>query len=98
MFPVDRFRLSGSVAEYSYTADNGNQVTRIFCPTCGSPVFGRNSGSTDHVTITLGTIDYPSEFEPQVAVFTGNRSSWDVVDDHVTAFEGQPDWKPDDGI
>ena len=73
MFPADKFRLSGPVAEYKYKADNGNEVTRVFCPACGSPVLGRNSGATDYLTISLGTIDDSAEFEPQVVIFARNR-------------------------
>ncbi len=97
MFPADKFRLTGPIAQYSYIADNGNQVVRVFCPTCGSPVYGRNSGTTDYVSLTLGTFDVPFGFEPQVAIFTHNRNSWDAADDRVIAYERQPDWKPDDG-
>ena len=43
MFAADRFRLTGQVAEYKLMSDNGNEVTRVFCPACGSPIFGRNS-------------------------------------------------------
>lgn len=95
MFPDDRFRLTGRVAEFRYESDNGNQVARHFCPVCGSPVYGRNSGTTGYVTVTLGTVDDSSGFDPQVTVFARNRNVWDHVDEGLVTFEAQPDWKPE---
>lgn len=97
MFRVDNFRLNGRVAEYKHQSNHGNQVTRTFCPTCGSPIFGRNSGLPKYVTVSLGTLDDSSMFEPEVVVFARNKKPWDVMDDTLSTFEAQPDWKPDAG-
>ncbi len=98
MFPVDRIRLTGHVAEYKLKSDHGNEVTRVFCPACGSPILGRNSGMKGYLTITLGTIDESSEFEPQVVVFARNRKPWDAMDESLPTFEAQPNWQPGDGV
>lgn len=98
MFPADKYLLSGPVAEYKYTADNGNEVTKIFCPACGSPVLGRNSGTPDYLTIPLGTIDDGAEFKPQVVIFARNRKHWDIMDDSIPTFEAQPNWRPGDDV
>ena len=80
MFAVENFKLEGRVSEYALDADNGNRVTKAFCPKCGSQVLGRNSGSADYVTVSLGTLDDSSELEPQVAIFARNRKPWDIMD------------------
>jgi len=98
MYARDRFRLTGRIAEHKLTSDNGNEVTRAFCPACGSPIFGANSGMRDHVTITLGTLDDSSTFAPQVTVFTRNRKPWDVMDDRIPSFPAQPGWQPGDPV
>ena len=98
MFPVDRFRLTGHVAEYKLESDNGNKVTRVFCPACGSPILGRNSAMKGYVTITLGTVDDSSEFVPQVVVFARNRKPWDKMDESLPTFEAQPNWRPGDDV
>ena len=94
MFAVENFKLEGRVSEYALDADNGNRVTKAFCPKCGSQVLGRNSGSADYVTVSLGTFDDSSELEPQVAFFARNRKPWDIMDHQLPTFELQPDWKP----
>jgi hypothetical protein len=56
MFPTDRFEIRGPTREYELRSEAGNQVTRVFCPNCGSPILGRNSGMAGFVTVSLGLI------------------------------------------
>ncbi len=95
MFPADRFHLTGPVQEYQLESSQGTRVTRTFCPTCGSPVFGRNDGSPDHVTITLGTLDDPDAFTPEVVIYTRSRPRWDAIAPDLESFDTQPGWTPD---
>jgi hypothetical protein len=44
-------------ASYVSTADSGNIMTRHFCPTCGSRLFGENSSLPGAVNIMVGCID-----------------------------------------
>jgi hypothetical protein len=95
MFAVENFQLDGPVSEYSLDADNGNRVTKAFCPNCGSHVLGRNSGSPGYATVSLGTLDDSSTLQPQVVIFARNRKPWDIMDEEIPTFAGQPGWKPD---
>ena len=83
MFAVENFQLDGRVSEYALD--------------CGSQILGRNSGSTGYVTVSLGTLDDSSALEPQVTIFARNRKPWDIMDEKIASFDGQPDWKPDGG-
>jgi hypothetical protein len=98
MFPIDRFWLAGEVAEYRLTSAKNNEVTRVFCPRCGSPICGRNSAMTGFVTITLGTLNDSGELSPQLALFARSKKAWDVLDETIPIFDAQPDWRPDDGL
>lgn len=98
MFRDEQIRLTGNVAEYKYKADSGHEVTRVFCPTCSSSILGHNTGMMGFSTITLGTLDDSSEFEPQVTIFARNRKAWGIVDESLPTFDAQPDWQPEDGI
>jgi hypothetical protein len=98
MFPEDSVRLRGSPARYEMVAESGNTVTRLFCPACGSPLFGMNTGMPGFMTVTLGTLDASDALTPQVAIFTRARRSWDSPDPSVASFEAQPDWTPSDGV
>jgi hypothetical protein len=97
MFPTSRFQLKGTVGEYLLESEAGNEVTRVFCPSCGSPILGRNSGMPGFVTVSLGTLEDSSEFEPAVVVFARNRKPWDVMDETIPTFDAQPSWRPEKG-
>ena len=94
MFPAGAVVVSGQAAEYSLRSDAGNTVTRVFCPSCGSPLLGRNTGMAGFVTISLGLFDDPSSFQPEVAIFARSRCAWDREDAAVTTFDAQPEWRP----
>jgi len=96
MYAAEQLTLHGSTAEFKLISEAGNEVTRVFCPSCGSPVLGRNSGMVGFVTLTLGTMDDSNDLEPGVVVFSRNRKSWDLMDQAIPSFEGQPAWSPDD--
>lgn len=98
MFQVDKFRVAGEVAEFNLASDKGNQVTRAFCPRCGSPIYGRNSAMTGFVTVALGTLEDSDQLMPQVAVFARSKKPWDILDETIPTFDAQPDWKPEDGL
>ena len=96
MFKIDNVEIYGEPGQFILEANNGNQVTRGFCRHCGSPIFGRNSGSVGHITLSLGTFDDSSDFDPEVVIFTRNKKHWDMIDEDLACFDAQPDWKPVD--
>lgn len=96
MFAADKLRMTGPVSEFKLMSENGNEVTRVFCPSCGSPIFGRNTGMQGFVTLSLGTLDESGDLEPAVVVFARNRQPWDVMDDTLPTFDAQPAWQPQD--
>jgi hypothetical protein len=97
-FPADRIRVAGDVAQFQLRSERGSMVTRTFCPRCGSPLFGRNTGMDGFVTVSVGTLDDPDAVMPQVVIFARTRRHWDAMDPGLPTFETQPDWEPADGI
>ena len=96
MFPTKKFHMTGPVSEYKVQSENGNEVTRVFCPSCGSPILGCNSAMQGFLTISLGTLNDSTDLMPAVAIFARNRKPWDVMDESIQTFEAQPVWKPED--
>lgn len=94
MFSTENFRITGELGEYELRSDNGNVVTRVFCPSCGSPIFGRNTGMEGFLTISLGIFDESAGFEPSVIIFARNRKPWDLMDESIATFEAQPIFDP----
>jgi hypothetical protein len=95
MFAADAVTVSGAIREIEYTSAQQSVVTKVFCPTCGSPILGKNTGSPDHVTLTLGTMDDAGGLKVGVVIFERDAPHWDTLGDDVMRFATQPDWSPD---
>ncbi len=55
------------------TGETRNYAGRCFCPTCGSPVFGRDG---DEIGVNLGSFDAPDQFVPTYELWTIRRDGW----------------------
>jgi hypothetical protein len=95
MFPANAVTLHGQIHEHSYLSDKNSTVTKGFCATCGSPLYGKNTRLPDHITLTLGTFDDASGLEVEVVIFARDKPHWDQLSDDVASFATQPDWKPE---
>ncbi len=95
MFSMENVEITGDIGEYKLQSANDNEVTRAFCPSCGSPIYGRNTATPGFLTIPLGTFDEPTNLTAQVAVFARNRKPWDVIDEEIATFDAQPAWTPE---
>ena len=94
LFASNAVTLRGSMREFSYVSDKGTQVTKVSCATCASPIYGKNTGMPDHLTLTLGSMDDASDLEIDVVIYTRDRPHWDQLQEGVASFATQPDWKP----
>ena len=89
-FDESTVTIEGEAAGYTVIADSGNEMTRYFCPKCGSRLFGRNSGRPNLVSIQVGCLDDQSWFSPQAVLYTSRRHDWDITSDEVSSFEEMP--------
>ena len=92
--PADAVAVSGTGAEYRRRADSGNVVARVFCPTCGAPVFSRNAAMPDLLFIRASSLDDPEVFKPQMVVYASRAPSWDHMDRALPAFATMPEQPP----
>lgn len=89
--PQEGFELSGNLKFFDAPSDNGNTVSRGFCPECGSPVYSTNSGMPGKICIRASSLDNPEVFKPQMNVFVGRAPSWDTVDASLPSFDSMPE-------
>ncbi|MGR8935162.1 MAG: GFA family protein [Gammaproteobacteria bacterium] len=90
LVPEAAMKISGNIRGFEWKADSGNTVTTSFCPTCGSPLFGKNSGMPDMVAFRVASLDDPDAISPQMAVYTKRVLSWDCLDPALPAFREMP--------
>jgi hypothetical protein len=90
----DDFELSGDVKFYDYPADSGNIVSRGFCPTCGAPIFSKNSGMPGMVFLRASSLDDSNAVTPQMVVYASRAPTWDHMDPSLPRFATMPQGGP----
>jgi hypothetical protein len=83
-------RFTGQRLEYRSPAASGREAVRNSCPVCGGLVFGGDVGAAETFTLYAGSLDEPSSFRPEVAIFTRGRPAWAVIPAGLKVFEGLP--------
>lgn len=89
-FKEDDVHIKGETKSYGSITDSGSTITRYFCPTCGSRLFGINSASEKIIGVSVGTLDDSTWFKPEVIVYNKRKPIWDFMDESVPTFEGMP--------
>jgi hypothetical protein len=89
---VDKLRIvSGSVKAYTKIADSGNEITREFCPECGSPLFTKSPAHPEFVYIKAGSLDDPSLVKPVCQIWTEMAVPWARMYEGLTTYRrGRP--------
>ena len=90
VFAGSAVRFSGATREFACPAASGREAVRNSCPVCGGLVFGGRVGRDDSFTIYAGSLDDPSLFRPQVAIFTRGRPEWAVIPAGLKVYAGLP--------
>ena len=89
-FKAEHLLITGETRQSHATSFRGGTATRNHCAHCGSLVFGGIHGETDQHTIYAGSLDDPSRFVPQVALFVRDRPAWAEVKAGLTEYETMP--------
>jgi hypothetical protein len=77
------------MAIFEAAAASGNITWRGFCPYCGTPVAGGSRGF-GNLFIKAGSLDDPSRFTPQAAIWTEAAPHWHMVDPRHPAYPRNP--------
>jgi len=87
---ADAVSVTGDVKFYDSPTDSGNEVSRGFCPNCGSAIYSKNSGMPGMVFLRASSLDDPEVFQPMFAVYASRAASWDKPDPELQAFDEMP--------
>jgi hypothetical protein len=94
MFPSKAVTMSGALSKFNYSSGKDSEVSKAFCARCGSPIYGTNSRTPEHLTLPLGSMDDASGLSVQVVIFERDKQHWDQLGQDIVSFATQPDWKP----
>jgi len=90
IFPSEAIHITGNTSAYVSTAESGNQITRRFCPQCGSHLFADSSGRAGFTVVRIGTLDDPSSVRPAMNIWSTSAPSWACLDTELQSAERQP--------
>ncbi len=92
---ADKLRIvSGKVKGYTTIGDSGREITRQFCPQCGSPLFTRGQDCPDLVFIKAGSLDEPELIKPSCHIWTQRAVKWAYVDESLPSYPKSPPTQP----
>ena len=84
----DGFRIiSGTLGSYTKTGSSGSEITRWFCASCGSPIYGSSTAHPSTVYIRAGVLDDPSLVDPNLQAWNSSRVSWADIPSDLETFE-----------
>ena len=90
LVPRNAVRITGEVKYYDVKGDSGNILSRGFCPTCGSRLFGKPAVVPDLMSIMLGSLDDPSSHKPAMDIYTASAQPWDYMNPELPKFPKLP--------
>ncbi|WP_370677356.1 GFA family protein [Pleomorphomonas sp. PLEO] len=79
--------VSGGPKSFTKTADSGNELTRHFCPECGSPLFTSSPRHPDRVYVKAGVLDDPAVVEPAYQSWVSSSVSWANIPPSLRGYE-----------
>lgn len=90
VFPTAGIEVSGTVSQYRRIADSGSEITRLFCPQCGSHLLATSSARPGFTVVRIGTLDDPSAIRPSMNIWAGSAPAWACLDPALERIERQP--------
>ena len=90
MVAADGLSVDGTLAEFTKTADSGNVVTRLFCPSCGTHLFAKSSARPQFRVLRAGNLDDPSSIRPTANIWADSAPAWACMDPAIERVAQQP--------
>ena len=81
--PENTVEIKGNVSSFTHKADSGSTMTKLFCPKCGSLLFGKNSAKPNVMSIRAGTVEQVDIIKPIINVFMSKKIPSTPIDENL---------------
>lgn len=88
--PKSGFSYTQGEPQQFTRSDLEKPVTREFCGQCGTAIGSCSPNLADAMILKVGTMDDPSLFKPQMAIYTKDKQSFHHIPESLPAFESTP--------
>lgn len=89
-FPASDVVINGTPQTYSHVVDSGNTLTKHFCSTCGSQMFGENSAREGMIAIRAGSVEQSDAIKPAFNVYVSSKIGSTPLDPDLPAHDKMP--------
>jgi hypothetical protein len=79
--------IRGNPKGFTKKADSGNEITRHFCPDCGSPLFTSSPRHPDLIYVKAGAFDDPTLIQPAYQSWTRSSVPWAAIKMGLQSYE-----------
>lgn len=88
--PAATVTAIGATQSYTKPGDSGMDVTRIFCPNCGTTLFGEPAMMAGMLMVRAGSLNEAARLVPHMAVYAADALPWDQPPAGMLAFAKLP--------
>lgn len=86
--PIGGFRItSGELGSFTKKGSSGFELTRWFCRSCGSPIYGSSPADPSIVYVRAGTLDDPKLVKPNLQAWVGSKVNWADIPSEIQTFQ-----------
>jgi hypothetical protein len=82
--------LSGGLTRYAHSTDSGSEMTREFCPKCGTPLFLKSTRFPEIEMFTASSLEEPDGVQPSFEIWFTSKISWSDIDSELKSFPHGP--------
>ena len=88
--PAAAAKVTGVTSAHTMPGGSGMDVTRTFCPDCGTTLYGEPAMMAGTMMFRAGTVNQAEHLVPTMAVYVAEAPPWDQPPAGMTAFPGTP--------
>ena len=89
-FARDAVKITGEVKYYKRKGDSGKDSYEGFCPECGARLLAYADAIVGLLMLQAGSLDDPTQYKPQMDIYTKSAQPWDHMDPALPKFPGMP--------
>jgi len=86
----DQLQIDGELKFFSVTGTDGAEVSRGFCPVCGSPLLSQIIGLDAMKIVKAGSLDDSSWLKIDSNFWTTSAKPWSPADDSIACMPRNP--------
>ncbi|MEP0520683.1 MAG: GFA family protein [Hyphomicrobiales bacterium] len=86
----DSVDITGKTNVFHHKSDRGSDMQKLFCSSCGSQMFTRNSARQGVIGIRAGTVDQTDVVKPTANLFNDSAFPSTPMDDTIPLHDKMP--------